>query len=310
MSTTPPVLALDIRTGAELAPHLPALARATTAGSLGALTVSDGGLHPVHVASALAPITGDVALLPRADLAWTEPFHLATQLMSLDHTSRGRAGWLLHVDTDPAAPRAVGRQPLTAEQLQAEAVDVLEAARRIWDSWTDDAIVRDVPSGRYLDAGRLQYVDYTGDRFFVRGPSITPRSPQGLVPTFVADADRETVGPRAQELADGRALDVRLEADAGARTTIDALRAALGGDHGADVDGGAHRPRLVRLLGLDPLREDLGPLLAEVTTALRADGLIAPAPAPGATLRDQLGLPRPAPVLDPSRRADRARTAA
>lgn len=304
MSTTLPVLALDIRTDPEIAEQLPTIARAATAGTLGALTVTDGGLHPVHVASALAPITGDVALLPRADLAWTEPFHLATQLMSLDHTSRGRAGWLLHVDSDPATPRAVGREPLDADQLQGEAVEVLEAARRIWDSWTDDAIVRDLPSGRYLDAGRLQYVDYTGERFFVRGPSITPRSPQGLVPVLVADADREVVGRRATELSDGRALDVALAPDADATTAIGTVREALtGADSSVPV-------RLLRLLGLDPLRADLGPLLAEATTTLRAERLIAPEPAPGASLRDQLGLPRPAPVLDPSRRADRARTAA
>src|SRR5699024_9661009 len=96
-----PVLAGDLDTGPVLAEGLAPLARGLEEAGIGALTLSDGGLHPIHVAAHLAPLTRAIGLLPRTDAVYVEPFHLATQLMSLDHLSNGRAGWLLQAETDP-----------------------------------------------------------------------------------------------------------------------------------------------------------------------------------------------------------------
>ncbi len=63
--------------------------------------------------------------------------------------------------------------------LFAEAADAVEVARRLWDSWEDDAEIRDVPTGRFIDRDKLHHIDFDGPFFSVRGPSITPRSPQG-----------------------------------------------------------------------------------------------------------------------------------
>jgi len=63
--------------------------------------------------------------------------------------------------------------------LFADAADSVEAARRLWDSWEDDAEIRDRPSGRFIDRDKLHYVDFEGQFFSVRGPSIVPRPPQG-----------------------------------------------------------------------------------------------------------------------------------
>src|SRR5208337_5317910 len=60
-----------------------------------------------------------------------------------------------------------------------EAADAVEVVRRLWDSWEDDAVIRDVATGRYIDRGKLHYIDFTGEYFSVKGPSITPRPPQG-----------------------------------------------------------------------------------------------------------------------------------
>jgi alkanesulfonate monooxygenase SsuD/methylene tetrahydromethanopterin reductase-like flavin-dependent oxidoreductase (luciferase family) len=73
---------------------------------------------------------------------------------------------------DPAA-----RQLVTG--LFDEAADYVEVVRRLWDSWEDDAEIRDVASGRFVDRGKLHYIDFSGDYFSVKGPSITPRPPQG-----------------------------------------------------------------------------------------------------------------------------------
>ena len=60
-----------------------------------------------------------------------------------------------------------------------EAADYVEVIRRLWDSWDDDAEIRDAATGRFVDRDRLHYIDFAGDYFSVKGPSITPRPPQG-----------------------------------------------------------------------------------------------------------------------------------
>ena len=65
------------------------------------------------------------------------------------------------------------------DQAFAEAAEVVEVVRRLWDSWEDDAIVKDVATGRYVERDKLHYVDFTGGSFSIRGPSIVPRPPQG-----------------------------------------------------------------------------------------------------------------------------------
>lgn len=323
-----PVLAVDLVTAPSLLEGLAPLARGLEEAGIGALTLSDGGLHPIHVAAHLAPLTRGIGLLPRTDAIYVEPFHLATQLMSLDHISHGRAGWLLQAETDPSAAEAVGREVLGLEATAREAADVLEAARTVWGTWAPDAVVRDTERGVYVDASRLQYADVEAETFSVRGPAITPRSPQGLLPVLVADTDRAAAGERVSgELADGRVLD--LDVSGGAR--VEELAAQIGSaleQAGAGPSVDAQQVRLVRLVGLDLEADPLG-TVRQLADELRSRGLIAPAPAAsdasgaasssasasvsvsasasGRTLRDLLGLPETPFRLDPARRADRAR---
>lgn len=300
-----PVLAVDLVTAPSLAGSLAPLARGLEEAGVGALTLSDGGLHPIHVAAHLAPLTRALGLLPRTDAIYVEPFHLATQLMSLDHVSHGRAGWLLQAETDPSAADAVGRDVLGLEATAREAADVLGAVRTIWGTWAPDAVVRDTDRGVYLDASRLQYADVEAETFSVRGPAITPRSPQGLPPVLVADTDREAAGERtATELSDGRVLD--LDVSGGARAEEIAERIASATAPPAPPSAPAQQVRLVRLVGLDLEADPLG-TVRQLAEDLRTRGLISPAPAPRGTLRDLLGLPETPFDLDPSRRADRAR---
>jgi alkanesulfonate monooxygenase SsuD/methylene tetrahydromethanopterin reductase-like flavin-dependent oxidoreductase (luciferase family) len=310
-----PVLAVDLVTAPSLLDGLAPLARGLEEAGVGALTLSDGGLHPIHVAAHLAPLTRGLGLLPRTDAVYVEPFLLATQLMSLDHISHGRTGWLLQAETDPSAAAAVGRELLGLEATAREAADVLEAARRVWDTWAPDAVVRDTERGVYVDASRLQYADVEAETFSVRGPAITPRSPQGLLPVLVADTDRESVGERASaELADGRVLDLDVSGGARAEEIAGRIASAREASAGAEASAGsagvpsaaAQQVRLVRLVGLDLEADPLG-TARQLAAELRDRGLVAAAPAPGRTLRDLLGLPETPFDLDPARRADRAR---
>ncbi|MFC6010757.1 LLM class flavin-dependent oxidoreductase [Nocardia lasii] len=150
------------------------------------------------IAARLAPITRHLGLIPTVTTTHTEPFHVSTALATLDYTSGGRAGWQARISPSAeeaghfgrreiieptpeeyAEIRATGVLPERAEALFAEATDFVEVVRRLWDSWEDDAEIREVATRRFIDRDKLHYIDFEGPSFSVRGPSITPRPPQG-----------------------------------------------------------------------------------------------------------------------------------
>jgi alkanesulfonate monooxygenase SsuD/methylene tetrahydromethanopterin reductase-like flavin-dependent oxidoreductase (luciferase family) len=139
-----------------------------------------GRLDAVQVAARVAPLTRSIGLVPTAVATHTEPFHLSKAIATLDYVSSGRAGVRVKVSSSPAEAAHVGRRPvLSHDDLFAEAADWVEVLRRLWDSWEDDAEIRDVATGRFVDRQKLHYIDFEGRFFSVKGPSITPRPPQG-----------------------------------------------------------------------------------------------------------------------------------
>jgi alkanesulfonate monooxygenase SsuD/methylene tetrahydromethanopterin reductase-like flavin-dependent oxidoreductase (luciferase family) len=142
-----------------------------------------GRLDAVLIASRVAPRTSHIGLIPTVIATHTEPFHASKAIATLDYVSTGRAGVRVQVTGREDVARHFGRRdPSTLKQagdLMGEAADYVEVIRRLWDSWEDDAEIRDVATGRFIDRTKLHYIDFEGTRFSVKGPSITPRPPQG-----------------------------------------------------------------------------------------------------------------------------------
>ncbi|WP_327659239.1 MULTISPECIES: LLM class flavin-dependent oxidoreductase [unclassified Streptomyces] len=151
-----------------------------------------GRLDAVLIASRIAPLTRHIGLVPTAVVTHTEPFHLSKAIATLDYVSEGRAGLRVQVTARPNEAAHFGRR--TIDRIEAydspdarelvtelfdEAADYVEVVRRLWDSWEDGAEVRDAATGRFIDRDKLHYIDFQGSHFSVRGPSITPRPPQG-----------------------------------------------------------------------------------------------------------------------------------
>jgi alkanesulfonate monooxygenase SsuD/methylene tetrahydromethanopterin reductase-like flavin-dependent oxidoreductase (luciferase family) len=153
-----------------------------------------GRLDAVLIAARVAPVTSAIGLVPTLTTTHTEPFHLAKAIATLDFVSHGRAGLQARVsataleaalfgrrdvvDPTPAERGAPGSSAAAADLFD-EAADVVEVLRRLWDSWEDDAEIRDAATGRFVDRNKLHTIDFEGRWFSVRGPSITPRPPQG-----------------------------------------------------------------------------------------------------------------------------------
>ncbi|MER5712737.1 LLM class flavin-dependent oxidoreductase [Streptomyces sp. NPDC002122] len=140
-----------------------------------------GRLDAVLIAARVAPLTRHIGLVPSVTATHTEPFHISKAIATLDHVSRGRAGLRVQVSQLDHEARHFGRRAVSLSDAEAyeEAGDHIEAIRRLWDSWDDDAEIRDVATGRFVDRDKLHYIDFEGRQFSVRGPSITPRPPQG-----------------------------------------------------------------------------------------------------------------------------------
>lgn len=136
-----------------------------------------GRLDAVQIAARVAPTTRHIGLIPTAITTHTEPFHLSKAVATLDYVSAGRAGVRVQVSANPESAGHFGRE--VADDALAEAADHVEVVRRLWDSWEDDAEIRDAATGRFIDRDKLHYIDFRGRWFSVKGPSITPRPPQG-----------------------------------------------------------------------------------------------------------------------------------
>jgi alkanesulfonate monooxygenase SsuD/methylene tetrahydromethanopterin reductase-like flavin-dependent oxidoreductase (luciferase family) len=131
--------------------------------------------------------------VPTATVSHTEPFHVSKAIATLDYVSLGRAGWRAQLSRPWENP-LFGRRETTAFRIEDfgtpevqrqaaerfdEAADFAEVVRRLWNSWEDDAEIRDAATGRFIDRDKLHYIDFHGQWFSVHGPSITPRPPQG-----------------------------------------------------------------------------------------------------------------------------------
>ncbi|XVS63522.1 LLM class flavin-dependent oxidoreductase [Actinosynnema sp. CA-299493] len=294
------------------------LAREAERGLLDFVTFEDdlgptGRLDSVLVASRVAPSTTHIGLVPTATTTHTEPFHLSKAIATLDYVSAGRAG--VRVRVSPSAEEAAhfGRRVLGADvlpELLREAADYVEVLRRLWDSWEDDAEIRDVATGRFVDRDKLHYVDFTGEWFAVKGPSITPRPPQGQPPVAVlsqpphAPVSADIVFTTPHDLAEAKAQAAEVPAPhhfvdvvvgfGGTARSSDAL--VFGGTaveladllvewHAAGVSGFRLRPAV--------LPDDLSVIVAELVPELQRRQVFRRS-YETSTLRGHLGLPRPA----------------
>jgi alkanesulfonate monooxygenase SsuD/methylene tetrahydromethanopterin reductase-like flavin-dependent oxidoreductase (luciferase family) len=185
--------------------HRPGRARSPNGDPRGAVT---GRLDAIMVACRIAPATRHIGIVPTASTTLTEPFLLSTQIATLDYVSRGRAGWQLDVSSAPGDALYVGPRPVPERDARYhEAAEHAEVVRRLWDSWDDDAEIRDAEAQRFIDRDRIHYVDFAGEHLSIQGPSITPRPPQGQ-PVIVTVVDHPATVPLTAAVADVAILTV------------------------------------------------------------------------------------------------------
>ncbi len=148
--------------------------------------------EPLTVLSALASITTNLGLVGTVSTSYSEPFTTARQFASLDHLSKGRAGW--NVVTSPLEGSAKNysraQHPEHAQRYRI-ADEYLQVVKGLWDSWEDDAFTRNKTSGEFFNPQKLHTLNHHGDYFQVAGPLNIGRTPQGRPIIFQAGASAD-----------------------------------------------------------------------------------------------------------------------
>jgi N-acetyl-S-(2-succino)cysteine monooxygenase len=186
-----------------------------------AWTTHPDGLHRMHyvawiepftLMAALSGFTRNIGLVCTASTTYEEPFALARKFASLDIVSEGRAGWNLITSGNETEAQNFGRvsHPPKAERYR-RAREFAEVVNGLWQSWDDDAFVRDRASGVFFDREKMHVLDHHGKYFDVRGPLNTPRSRQGQPVLVQAGASDDGIELAAETAEVVFAAQSRLE---------------------------------------------------------------------------------------------------
>lgn len=196
---------------------MPALMRSATVTSF----------DPLTLLPALAAVTEHLGLMATASTTYNEPYHVARKFASLDHLSGGRAGWNVVTSTNPDEARNFGRdEHLEHDARYRRGREFIEVVTGLWDSWADDAFVRNAETGIYFDPEKLFPLHHEGDHFSVHGALNIARPIQGwpvIVQAGASEAGRQLAAETAEvvfgassELADAQRYyaDVKARAEA------------------------------------------------------------------------------------------------
>lgn len=173
--------------------------------------------EPFTLLSALASVTSRIGLVATASTTFDAPYHIARRFASLDHISEGRAGWNIVTTSNPDAALNFGLEEHVEHGERYErAREFYDVVSGLWDSFADDAFLRDVESGVYVDPAKMHVLDHKGEALSVRGPLNIARPPQGwpvIVQAGQSEPGRQLAAETAEvvfcsprDLAGGKAL--------------------------------------------------------------------------------------------------------
>jgi alkanesulfonate monooxygenase len=158
--------------------------------------------EPMTLLSALSVVTERIGLIATGSTTFDAPYHVARRFASLDHLSNGRAGWNIVTTSNPDAAKNFG---LTDHMEHAEryrrAREFYDVVTGLWDSWEDDAFIRDAESGLFMNPEKLHVLDHEGEFLKVRGPLNIARPVQGwpvIVQAGASDPGRQLAAETAE----------------------------------------------------------------------------------------------------------------
>lgn len=248
---------------------------------------------PLTLLPALAMKTRRLGLIATASTTFEPPYLIARRFASLDHISGGRAGWNMVTTSNPDAARNFGHtEQMEHGERYRRAREFYDVVTGLWDSWAEDAFVRDVDSGVFLDPDRMHVLDHEGEFFNVRGPLNIARPVQGwplIVQAGASDAGKQLAAETAEmvftsqrTLEDGKAFyaDVkdRMASVGRSRDHMKILPGALVVVGDSEAEAREKRALLDSLVHYDSGVASLSIALGQDASAFDPDGPLPPIP--------------------------------
>jgi N-acetyl-S-(2-succino)cysteine monooxygenase len=145
--------------------------------------------EPLTLLAALAMSTSHIGLVATVSTTYSEPYNIARAFASIDHLSRGRAGWNVVTGSSPGAAANFSRDRHPPhEERYAIAEEYVQVAKGLWDSWEEGALIGDKATGAFVDPAKMHELNHVGRHFSVKGPLNITRPPQGYPVIFQAGA--------------------------------------------------------------------------------------------------------------------------
>lgn len=158
--------------------------------------------EPFTLLSALSQVTEKIGLAATASTTYDEPYHIARRFASLDHLSNGRAAWNIVTTGNPESAKNFGQdEHMEHSNRYKRAREFYDVVTGLWDSFADDAFIRDQKSGVYFDPEKMHVLDHKGDDLQVRGPLNIARPVQGwpvIVQAGQSDPGRQLAAETAE----------------------------------------------------------------------------------------------------------------
>ena len=158
--------------------------------------------EPLTLLPALAMVTEHLGLIATASTTFDQPFHIARRFASLDHISNGRAAWNVVTTSNPDAALNFGLEDhVDHDERYWRAREFIDVVKGLWDSFAEDAFVRNVETGQYFDPDRMHVLDHKGPHLSVRGPLNIARPVQGhpvIVQAGASEAGRQIAAETAE----------------------------------------------------------------------------------------------------------------
>lgn len=243
--------------------------------------------EPFTLLSALSQVTDKIGLAATASTTYDEPYHVARRFASLDHLSNGRAAWNIVTTGNPESSKNFGQdEHMEHGDRYKRAREFYDVVTGLWDSFADDAFIRDQESGIYVDPDKMHTLDHKGDDLKVRGPLNIARPVQGwpvIVQAGQSEPGRQLAGetaevvfcsPRDLDAAKVLYADIKGRAEAAGRDRnhVNVLPAAMVIIGDTVEEARAKRLRLDGLVHYDTAIASLSVMLGADASALDPDG--------------------------------------
>lgn len=159
--------------------------------------------EPTTLIAALSAVTSQIGFIATASTTYNDPYTIARKFASLDYISRGRTGWNIVTSWSDAEAKNYNREHhLEHEERYRRAEEFTEIVTGLWDSWEDDAFLRNKATGRYIDTQKMHVLNHKGAHFSVRGPLNLARPIQGwpVIAQAGSSAPGQQIGARFADL--------------------------------------------------------------------------------------------------------------